>query len=615
MNTLDHTQCWREAALKVTNHARAYRLPDLGGVALLEVLHDCWWSCLEEALETGKWEFLPFTANFEYRDKLQTMSSLLDRLLIQLVLAEPGWRMQRELINGCCDDELMPLPPAFRFRPPLARHVYSNWLADYRLWQDAQRLFAKRGYTWVVKCDIRDCFYCIDRNEALNLMQQYIDDSAHRKLLNRRFASRIEAHGGRHRQLGGLPVEEPCSHLLANAFLSQLDKWVVKDLAVPHVRFVDDMRFFCKSEDEGRRILRTIREGVQVRYGLRLNETKSAVEKLQRATLDTDAAKLLRAIKNSIAEPLEDHFRVYELTLPDAILDAWNSVQHAIVTGVHTDDLCKDLDILASLRPYQQSERSAFVQIMRSILSRACEADVHNATLQRNLIGIAMRQLRYVSGHTQDKHFVGYLSHSDPSISGMAFSNLVRCRTPFAKKAAEDNILSLLQSGNVALARLRFRMYVQTVGHASARLRAAFVFDEDDILAFLANSPHQSAGHSITELSKGLASSSPFIRRNTALQIVATPTDESQVTSALSKAIRAEKHRDARIAMLIAAKACTESFSTVQFGSAGLPRSKLEMVVLMNWKRQSVIPEPYPFMQSECDPEELPDKDLNSYTS
>ncbi len=82
-------------------------------------------------------------------------------MIVQLALNVPGWRMQQELINGCLDDELMPIPPAFRFRPPLAKNAYSLWFNDYGLWKDVQRLYRLRGFNWVVKCEHPELLLCI----------------------------------------------------------------------------------------------------------------------------------------------------------------------------------------------------------------------------------------------------------------------------------------------------------------------------------------------------------------------------------------------------------------------------------------------------------------------
>lgn len=589
MNNAIPIHLWRTSIDKVRNHANHYRVPDPGGELLLDILADSWFDSAADALTSGKWNFLPFQGHFTHHNKLQTLSSLLDRVIVQLALATPGWQVQQDLINANCDDELMPLPPAFRFRPPEAGYMYSNWLADHRLWQDAQRLFALRGYSWVVKADIRDCFYGINRHAAVEIVEDFMPDAMHKKLLRRRMQSPIEWNGASYGICMGLPVEEPTSHLLANAFMAQLDQWACKELLVPHVRFVDDMRFFCKSESEARSVLNALGETLQLQFGLRLNDTKSMVEKLSGDTDLPQANQLLKNIKHSITEPLEEHTTYYRRVPIDEVLDAWNNVHNHIESGVDSEVLNQSINLLADIRPALGAEPS-FISLMQAILDRTAKQESVKPHIRHRLVGIAMGHLKYCNPRTQDAHLATYLDHPDEKISAIAFRHLVQCKTALAAQLCDDKIVSLHESGQLSQSRQCLRIYGQVFA-ITPRLRDLFAGDEDRTIRVLASDPRISDDNSVALIISKLADADPLIRRNAALYLARSPSNQHALVKALTAALRREKHRDARLAMLLAGKSCQQAFGSLNLGRGNLPKSKLEMDVSTNclWTNFGVL--------------------------
>lgn len=550
---------WSAAIRKVADYTLRHRIPDAGGVALLEALAPCAQPVVEEALSSGVWDFRPLTAHFVHENRMQTLSSTLDRLVVQLVLGDAGFRAQTDWINAGCDDQLMPIPPAFRFRPPQAGYMYSNWVSDYRNWSDAARLFELRGYSWSVCCDIRNCFYTIHRPTVLELVEPYLDSAAHRELLRSRLDYRIDDHGRVSRLLGGLPVEEPSSHLLANVFLTQLDRWAVEELCVPHVRFVDDVRFFCRSEAEGRRVLRAVAEVLQTRFGLRLNDDKSSVARIDGSADAVAAASLLCEMKDRIEDPLEERQGIgcWRAVAVDEALDAWNEIARALGDGAaEASAVNRHLDLLAGLRP-AAGWTEAFGSLMKSVLEKALKVSASgtNARVRRRLVGIAMQHICSADPAGAVGRLRVYLQDREPEVCGMAFSALVRIGTPEAQLVAEESILAQESAGNRDVALLRLGIFVRRFG-SSARLRRAFGRDGDWRWRLLAGAPPGSRDEG-EDLVLGLSDESPLVRRNAALQLAERGglTGYPQVRRAWLNALAAEEDRDARLAMLLPAGA------------------------------------------------------------
>lgn len=573
---LDGVEVWRATVAKVANAVQYFRLPDMGGIQLLDVVGGAWKECAEQAVASGRWDFSPLRSSFSYRDKLQVMSSVLDRMIVQLALNGPGWRMQQELINGCLDDDLMPFPPAFRFRPPLAKNAYSLWFNDYGLWKDVQRLYRFRGFNWVVKCDIRNCFYCIPRGAAFNVLRQYMSDVSAQKLMERRMRYPVEYNGSVRDLPAGLPVGEPSSHLLANGYLSEFDHWVIKELEVPYARYVDDMRFFCKTRAEADKVLKAVGKRLQIQFGLMVNLDKSAVEEINGDCDMAAASALLASLKQRVVEPLEEQPIYYRRVPAEEIMCAWNEVRTALSTGKSRAYVEDKVDFLGSLQPtYGGSE--TFHGIMRTILEYTCTMQTENKGLQRRMASIAMRQMRESGAQGSMPVFKQLADAGDPESSEAAFHNLVVCREDGCREQAEDSLLKKLATGNRDEAEERLKSFVKT-HPLSDKLIKAFANSKDpEILAILSGpSDSEQTDRAVGQLSNA----DPWVRRNAALSLIRFVfASDLKIVSALDKALGKERDRDARLVLLIARGMCRGEKDEFPSKKCHLPKTLLEMAI------------------------------------
>jgi hypothetical protein len=433
----------------------------------------------------------------------------------------------------------------------------------------------------VVKCDVRDCFYSIDRPAALEVLHRYVTTASHRRLLATRFRYQIEHEGKVHSLRSGIPVEEPSSHLVANAYLAQIDRWAVSELAVPHIRFVDDMRFFCRSAEEANSVLKAVRETLALRFGLQLNGEKSSTSPLAGRADASGASDLLRDLKARTEEPLEGHCLSYRRVAIDEVLDAWNRIHEAIVSETF-DEVAVDanLDFLAGLRPLPEAGEF-FWQLMSGVLAKTCRIQGVSRPVRVRLAGIAMQHMRYADRNKAAERFKECLCTDDGAISKMAFSNLVKCETQLARQSAEEKIVRESAAGNHRLARALACDFVRAFG-VTARLRIALGSSPDWETRMLVSGPVVGGDDSMDLVIADLRSLSPMVRRNAALRL-ATPGDwPSKAVHAWREALRAERNRDARLALLLACKLSGNETRLRPPKKYQLPRTGLELAVSQN---------------------------------
>ena len=586
MEEVDPLLYWEASVHKVVRQAAQYRMPDHGGCNLLLALGSSWREVATQALATGDWEFSPLLPNFEYKGKLQTSSSLLDRLIIQLAIGEVGYHMQVERINTLCDDELMPIPPPYRFRPPLAPEMYSPWREDLQLWRSAERLFALRGYAWVVKTDIRDCFYNIPRGAVLDIFRRELCDPARMSLLERRLEGPVRFHGQDCNLQFGLPVSEPCCHLLANLYLAQFDRWVIRSLRVPHLRYVDDMRFYCHSQQEGYDVLTAVKEELAVRFGLILNSEKCAVVPVEGTPDAEDAANLLAMLKERIQEPLELRNAIFVKVSREQIMEEFAKIEAAVLRNdISGEDFGKLLDQLASLRPPDSLEGAAsFIRVVSSILNRVCRPEVPPSENRIRVVATVFKHLLKTDGAVTVRVCKSFLDHADPAVARQAFQWMVWTRRPEAQAFAEARILILAATGQMDDAADRLVIYRNVFGLTPV-LRETFRNSASESIRTLASSPGGSEEEDPDHLREGLTDNSARVRRNAGLRAAGWGLQDDGLRKACLEALEKETDRDARLALLLALHAVELPMESERLPEAGQPRTTLESAILEGLQR------------------------------
>ena len=94
---------------------------------------------------------------------------------------------------------------------------------------------------WVLKCDIKRFFDCIDHNILINVLNEYIQDKHIMNLLINIITS-FELSSSK-----GLPLGNLTSQLLVNIYMNKFDQFVKHKLKVKYyIRYADDFVFFSQ---------------------------------------------------------------------------------------------------------------------------------------------------------------------------------------------------------------------------------------------------------------------------------------------------------------------------------------------------------------------------------
>lgn len=135
--------------------------------------------------------------------------------------------------------------------------------------QNMNRAKNKWKELYFVKFDIAKFFYSIDRDVLYKIMERHYKDKKFLRL-TKKFINLVpdnEIIPGR-----GLPIGNYTSQYFANIYLNDLDHYIVEDLDVKYyVRFMDDGLMIVESKEEAEKILEKIRQFVEEKLHLELN--------------------------------------------------------------------------------------------------------------------------------------------------------------------------------------------------------------------------------------------------------------------------------------------------------------------------------------------------------
>jgi group II intron reverse transcriptase/maturase len=137
------------------------------------------------------------------------------------------------------------------------------------------------GYKWVVDIDLEKFFDRVNHDKLMSLIARRVGDKKLLKLIRRYLESGVMINGLEVLSEDGVPQGGPLSPLLSNIMLDELDKELEKR-GHRFVRYADDCNVYVKSKRAGERVYESIKEFLETKLKLKVNEGKSAVDKPER---------------------------------------------------------------------------------------------------------------------------------------------------------------------------------------------------------------------------------------------------------------------------------------------------------------------------------------------
>jgi len=140
----------------------------------------------------------------------------------------------------------------------------------------AAQTYQQDGYAWVVDIDLEKFFDRVNHDMLMARVARVVKDKRVLRLIRRYLESGVLVNGVVHDTEEGTPQGGPLSPLLANILLDDLDKELERR-GHRFVRYADDCNIYVQSQRAGERVLESVRQFLEQKLKLKVNEKKSAV--------------------------------------------------------------------------------------------------------------------------------------------------------------------------------------------------------------------------------------------------------------------------------------------------------------------------------------------------
>jgi RNA-directed DNA polymerase len=157
---------------------------------------------------------------------------------------------------------------SFGFRPGRSAHDAVARAQSYLV----------EGRAWVVDLDLEKFFDRVNHDVLMSRVARRIEDRRLLKLLRAFLNSGVMIDGLAHATPEGTPQGGPLSPLLSNLLLDELDR-ELESRGLRFARYADDVNIYVKSRRAGERVLQSVTRWLQKKLRLKVNESKSAVDR------------------------------------------------------------------------------------------------------------------------------------------------------------------------------------------------------------------------------------------------------------------------------------------------------------------------------------------------
>lgn len=219
------------------------------------------WTSIRESIKSGKYKPEPVRRveipKPDGGKRLLGIPTVLDRLIQQAVaqvltkVFDPGFSEN-----------------SFGFRPGRGAHDAVKKAKGY----------INEGYDYVVDIDLEKFFDNVNHDILMNKISRKICDRRVLRLIRAYLKSGVMLNGVCVSSEFGTPQGGPLSPLLANIMLDELDK-ELESRGHKFCRYADDCNIYVQSKRAGLRVMNSIKQFIEKRLKLRINESKSDVDR------------------------------------------------------------------------------------------------------------------------------------------------------------------------------------------------------------------------------------------------------------------------------------------------------------------------------------------------
>ena len=167
---------------------------------------------------------------------------------------------------------------------PIFEEQFHNHSYGFRPNRCAQQAVIKAlemmndGHSWIVDIDLEKFFDTVDHDKLMTIVGRTIKDGDVISIVRKFLVSGIMIDGEYEDSVIGTPQGGNLSPLLANIMLNELDK-EMEARGLDFVRYADDCIIMVGSRQAAERVMRSITRYIEEKLGLKVNATKSKIDK------------------------------------------------------------------------------------------------------------------------------------------------------------------------------------------------------------------------------------------------------------------------------------------------------------------------------------------------
>ena len=175
--------------------------------------------------------------------------------------------------------------------------------------------YVEQGYRWVVDIDLEKFFDRVNHDKLMGHLAKRLRDKRLLKLIRAFLNAGVMENGLVSATTEGAPQGGPLSPLLSNVVLDELDRELERR-GHRFIRYADDCNIYVRSERAGQRVMENISSFITRKLKLKVNPTKSKVDRPWRCKFLGFRITVGKQTKRSIAPSSLSRFkkRVRKLT-------------------------------------------------------------------------------------------------------------------------------------------------------------------------------------------------------------------------------------------------------------------------------------------------------------